>query len=230
MFPESTMAAYRDLPLPLVIACLLFIRGHSPLPTTSRATPAFKLDTDDYQLLETQVPITKSPIGGNLQRCKYDPCVVGQSCFMLAAAIGCLCPGTPLYGTAPLLPELKSVSWNGSEVVIQWCAPDSHVTGYVVKVGGKELQKFGKDRRSSTLGDINHVTTVCVVAVNDSGASGESCKTYHPRDSGLPLKAGLIGGALGFLLLLLLAVLLLRHRRQRKQGASISSHDTAETQ
>lgn len=84
-------------------------------------------------------------------------------------------------------------------------------------------------RRSSGLGNIGYNTEVCVFAMNDAGQR-ESCTTYQPKDKSLPLKAGLIGGALGFLLLLLLAVLLWRHKRQRKQEASISMHDTAEAQ
>ncbi|XP_040906717.1 leucine-rich repeat neuronal protein 4 [Toxotes jaculatrix] len=244
------MAASRDYPFPLLIVCLLFVRGYSPLPTTSLETgtnpmrpmgpsgfltEALVLSTEDYDQLEDPVtpivPKVVSPHGGIPQRCNYNPCLENQvSCTLMAASTGCLCPGSTLHNRVPDAPDLKSVSWNGSEVVIQWCAPYSYVTAYVVKVGGQERQQFGNHQRSGAVGDIDHITEVCVFAENDSGTSDGSCMMYSPRDNSLPLKAGLIGGALGFLLLLLLAVLLWRHRRQRKQEASISMHDTAETQ
>ncbi|XP_018548160.1 LRRN4 C-terminal-like protein [Lates calcarifer] len=237
------MAAGRGLPFPLVIVCLLFIRGYSPLPTTSRATgtnpvgplltKAHLLSTEDYDDLygKTTVPNRVSPDGGIPKKCNYNPCLEGQiSCRDLAAATSCSCPGSTLHDVVPDAPFLRSVSWNGSDVVLQWCAPNSYVTHYIVTVGGHEWQQFGKDRRNVALGDIDHIAQVCVVAANDRGNSEESCKMYYPRDNSLPLKAGLIGGALGFLLLLLLAVLLWRCKRQRKQEASISMHDTAEAQ
>lgn len=243
------MAASRDLAFPLVIVCLLLIRGYSPLPTTSQAagrnptgplTPpgfaieAFLLSSDDYTQYDDPVTLTPhnrvSPHGRTLDRCVYDPCLETQTtCADLAALTGCLCPGFTLHNVVPEAPLLKSVSWNGSEVVLQWCAPHSYVTAYTVTVGGEDKQTFGKDRRSGGVGDVEHITEVCVVAVNDAGKSKGSCLMYQPGDSSLPLKAGLIGGALGFLLLLLLAILLWRHRRQRKQEASISMHNTAET-
>lgn len=242
------MAPSRDLTFPLLIVCLVLIRGYSPLPTTSGvaetnpmaplrprgfSTGALVFPSEDYDEY-TIAPIssdTVSPNGGTLKRCDYNPCLENQvSCSVLSASTGCSCPGFTLQSEAPEAPDLKSVSWNGSEVVIRWCAPYSYVTGYIVTVGGQEKRMFGMDLRSGSLGDIDHVSKVCVVAVNDVGKSDESCVMYQPRDSSLPLKAGLIGGALGFLLLVLLAVLLWRHRRQRKQQASISMHDTAETQ
>lgn len=242
------MAASRDLTVPLLIVCLLLIRGYSPLPTTSGAaetnpmaplrprgfsTGALVFPSEDYDDEYTPTPIpsnTVSSNGGTLKRCDYNPCLENQVSCSVLSATGCSCPGFTLQNEAPAAPDLKSVSWNGSEVVIHWCAPYSHVTGYIVTVGGQEKRMFGVDLRSGGLGDIEHISKVCVVAVNDVGRSDESCTTYQPRDSSLPLKAGLIGGALGFLLLVLLAVLLWRRRRQRKQQASISMHDTAETQ
>lgn len=231
------MAFHRDRPFLQLILCLLLIGGSSSLPTTSDENPIRPLNPngfpeesdDDYDPDATSmVPsVTLLPSNGKSKRCDYDPCLESQiSCFDLAASTGCLCKGFPLHNVAPEAPELKSVSWNGSEVVIRWCAPSSFVTQYVVTVGGKERQRFEKHQRSSGLGVVENVAQVCVVAVNDEGSSEESCTMYQPRDSSLPLKAGLIGGALGFLLLLLLAVLLWRHRRQRKQEASISMHDT----
>ncbi|CAJ1064080.1 leucine-rich repeat neuronal protein 4 [Xyrichtys novacula] len=228
------MAPHRDLPLLPVIVCLLFVRDSSSLPTTSYENPVRPLATDDYdQVSDVTTKVLKTlatPTKGTFKRCDYNPCLEGQVPCLILSASGCSCPGSTPYNEVPEPPALKSVSWNGSEVVATWCAPYSYVTKYVVTVGGKERLISGKDKRSSGLGDVDNVAQVCVMAANDSGRSKESCMMYQPQDSSLPLKAGLIGGALGFLLLLLLAVLLWRHRRQRKQEASISMHRTAETQ
>ncbi|XP_028451249.1 leucine-rich repeat neuronal protein 4 [Perca flavescens] len=248
------MAARRQLPFSLVIVCLVLIRGYSNLPTTSQVAgtnpmrpltprgvsteaPAPTLedyshdDATDEDADNHAGPTTVTPYGGTSDKCKYNPCLESQTpCAVLAASSGCTCRGSTLHNERPLAPELKSVSWNGSEVVLKWCAPYSYVTGYKVTVVGEDTQVFGKDRRSGGVGDVDKIAEVCVVAVNDVGNSTPSCLTYQPKDRSLPLKAGLIGGALGFLLLLLLAVLLWRHKRQRKQEASISMHDTAETE
>lgn len=232
------MASYGDRLFLQVIVCLLLIGGFSSLPTSPDVDPykSFGLygppnekDDDDeynpYLEVTTEEPyVTHPPVTGKPKRCDYNPCLEGQ--IPCSEQVGCLCKGSTLHSEAPEAPELKSVSWNGSEVVIQWCAPYSFVTQYVVTVGGEERQRFGEDRRSGGLGVVEDVSQVCVVAVNDAGSSKEVCKKYEPTDSSLPLKAGLIGGALGFLLLLLLAVLLWRHRRQRKQEASISMNNT----
>lgn len=247
--PDCTMAARWDLPFLLMIVCLVLIKGYTPLPTTSEVagtkptgpfsshgflTEALMLPSGSYYDDETVTPIIPkrvSPDGGTLQRCDYNSCLENQpACSNLAASTGCLCPGFTLYDVIPEAPHLKAVSWNGSEVVIQWCAPYSYVTAYIVMVGGQRRGEFREDQRSGSVGNIDTISEVCVVAVNDAGDSDGSCMMYHPRDNSLPLKAGLIGGALGFLLLLLLAVLLWRHKRQRKQEASISMHDTAQTQ
>ncbi|KAM9846965.1 LRRN4 C-terminal-like protein [Aulostomus maculatus] len=239
------MAASRDLPFPLMITCLLLIGGLPP--TSSRATGTdtvrllrprgFTPDTqvlpsDDYYDSEdpvTTVPPKKS--NGPSKRCNYDPCLDNEpSCQQLGVFTGCLCPGSTLSLDAPEPPHLKTVSWNGSEVVIHWCAPYSYVKAYIVTVGGKEWQRFSSKRRRGGVGDIEPITEVCVIAVNNAGASDGSCMMYQPRDNNLPLTAGLIGGALGLLLLLSLAVLLWRHKRQRKLEASISMRDTAESQ
>ncbi|XP_068600436.1 leucine-rich repeat neuronal protein 4, partial [Brachionichthys hirsutus] len=164
-----------------------------------------------------------------LQQCDYNPCLETQTpCAKLAAATNCLCPGFTLHNEAPEAPKLKSASWNGSEVVISWCAPYSYVTSYIATAGGKERQKFGRDRRSGGVGHVGHASEVCVVAANDFGESKGSCLTYQPRDNSLPLKAGLIGGALGVLLLLSLVVLLWRRKGQRKRQESIAMHNAAE--
>ncbi|KAM7397903.1 hypothetical protein PAMA_005982 [Pampus argenteus] len=226
------MTACRDLSFPLVIVCLVFIRGYTPMPTTADVVGTTTTDYDDtgYSYEYTTFHENMHPNTGTPQRCDYSTCHENQpSCAELAASTGCLCPGLTLHNVIPLAPKLKTVSWNGSEVIVQWCAPYSYVTAYIVTVGEKGKWEFKKNQRRGAVGDIKHIADVCVVAVNDAGDSEKSCMAYHPKDNSLPLKAGLIGGALGFLLLLLLAVLLWRHKRQRKQDASISMHDTAET-
>ena len=187
------------------------------------------LPPDDYYDDTTLTEITLSTVSPNTGtpgKCKYKPCVDNQ----IPCPAGCLCPGFTPYNVVPEAPSLISVSWNGSQVEIQWCAPYSYVTGYSVTVGGEERRRFRKEQRRGGLGDIDHISMVCVVAVNDAGDSKGACSMYRPRDSSVAVKAGLIGGALGFLLLLLLGVLLWRHKRQRKQEASCSMHDTSETQ
>lgn len=228
------MAASTGLPIPLTFACLVFIRGFSSLPTTS--TRKYLVQTlEDYSQYEddstTVSPGTWTPHGGSLKLCDYKPCLENQvPCAELAASTRCLCPGFTLHNEVPDEPDLRSVSWNGSEVVVQWCAPNSYVTAYHVTVGGQDRTRFGKDRRRGSVGTIEDVSEVCLVAVNDAGASRPSCQMYQHRASRLSLRAGLIGGALGLLLLTSLLVLLWRHKRQRKEEASISMQDTAERQ
>lgn len=228
------MAAIAGLPIPLTLVCLVLIRGSSFLPTPPGQAQIFSKLTEDYSLDEditTVSPRTRAPDGGTLRLCDYKPCLENQvPCVELAASTGCLCPGFTLHNQVPDEPDLRSVSWNGSEVVVQWCAPNSYVTAYHVTIGGQERKTFGKDQRSGGVGAIQDVSKVCLLAVNDAGESRPSCKMYQYRDSGLSLRAGLIGGALGLLLLILLLVLLLRHKRQRKEQASITVPDPAETQ
>ncbi|XP_028278347.1 leucine-rich repeat neuronal protein 4 [Parambassis ranga] len=244
------MAAAWDLSFPLIIICLVFIRSYCSLPTASQdaevysmrplrprrlSTESLNLPSDDYyddvDTVSPVIPIRVSPNEQTFKPCDYSPCTEGQTpCPKLSAATGCLCPGFTLHDTPPEAPNLRSVSWNGSDVVLQWCAPYSHVIAYVVTVGGQERQAFREDKRSGAVGAIDHISQVCIVAVNEAGPSDGTCMMYQPKGNRLPLTAGLIGGALGLLLLVLLAVLLWRHRRQRKYEASISMHSAAESQ
>lgn len=229
------MAASRGLPVPLAIVCLVFIGGFSFLPTTSgRAGISPKapwFTPEDYDDVTTVWPGTRAPDVGPLKPCDYKPCLENQvSCAELAASTSCLCPGFTLHTEIPDQPDLRSVTWNGSEVVVRWCAPNSYVTAYHVTVGGQERKRFGRDRRSGGVGAIEDVSQVCLVAVNNAGESRASCKMYQYGDSRLSLRAGLIGGALGLLLLTLLLVLLLRRRRQRKEQAGVSMHEAAGAQ
>lgn len=233
------MAASTGLPIPLTIVCLVFIRGFSFLPTTSERTRILTKTLwptlEDYSQYEDDVstvsPRTQTPDGGNRKLCDYKPCLENQvPCAELADSTRCLCPGFTLHSEVPDEPDLRSVSWNGSEVVVQWCAPNSYVTAYRVTIGGQERKKFGKDQRSGGVGTVDDISKVCLTAVNDTGESQASCKMYQHRENRMSLRAALIGGALGLLLLILLLVLLLRRKRQRKEQASIAMHDTAETQ
>ncbi|XP_047462053.1 leucine-rich repeat neuronal protein 4 [Mugil cephalus] len=241
------MTAFGDLLFPFVISCLLFIRGYYPLPAgledtgmetmrplqpdgVSTKALEFPLANDyDYEDHTTSAPIGLSTPRGTFRKCDYNPCLENQiPCTEQAASTGCLCPGFTLHNTIPEKPILRSVSWNGSEVIVSWCAPSSHVTAYVVTVGGQERQKFGGDKRSGAAGKVDDLEEVCVVAMNDAGESGGSCRMYEPRSRSWPLTAGLIGGALGLLVLVLLAVLLWRHKRQRKLEGIISTDNTIE--
>lgn len=242
----SRMTAFRDLRLPLVISCLLFIRGYCPLPAGLGATgmepmkplqpdgisaEAIALPSPDYYEDGEDTTTANLPMsthGGTFEPCEYNACLENQiPCVKLAASTGCLCPGFTLHNTPPENPILRSVAWNGSEVVVKWCAPNSYVTAYIVTVGGQEKQRLGVDKRSGAAGKVDYNQEVCVVAVNDAGNSVGSCAMYQPRDRTLPLTVGLIGGALGLLLLILLAVLLWRHKRQKKQQGDISMGNTA---
>uniref|UniRef100_A0A672G2S4 Uncharacterized protein n=1 Tax=Salarias fasciatus TaxID=181472 RepID=A0A672G2S4_SALFA len=197
-----------------------------PLDAATRPPDAYY----DDETVTPIVPKAASPEARTDQHCAFSPCAENQTpCSELAASTGCLCPGFTLHNAAPLTPDLRSVQWNGSEVVLRWCAPYSHISSYVATVGGRQRRTFEEGRRSGSLGRVDHISQVCLFAVNDGGESDASCKMFYPRDRSLPLTAGLVGGALGLLLLVLLAVLLWRHRKQRKQEASISAHNAAES-
>uniref|UniRef100_A0A1A8G1C2 Epidermal growth factor receptor-like transmembrane-juxtamembrane segment domain-containing protein n=1 Tax=Nothobranchius korthausae TaxID=1143690 RepID=A0A1A8G1C2_9TELE len=204
-----------DLPLPLLIICLVSI---NPLPTASGVTGK-PPDLSEYDVYEdTVTPSGLVPVSQqSIQRCDYDPCREDQTpCLTLSAGTGCSCPGFTLDSDIPEAPKLKSVSYNGSGVVVRWCAPYSQVTTYVVAVEGREDELVLEEtRRSGVVQDMDHGAKVCVFAVNSAGKSDGSCMMYRPVDNWLPLTSGLIGGAVGLLLLLLLVGLLWRRRRQK---------------
>ncbi|XP_061818317.1 leucine-rich repeat neuronal protein 4 [Nerophis lumbriciformis] len=232
------MAANRNFPLTIIFLAL--IKSSITQPGSNPAGPLIpakdeELPPDDYYDIEdepsTVPPKIVSPRGGiAVQRCDYNPCTENQPpCSELSAANHCLCPGFTSHLVAPEAPYLKSVAWNGSDVVVRWCAPLSYVTAYSVTVGGKERQRFGRERRRGGVGPVENFSEVCVVALNNAGDSEASCVMYQPKDHSLPLKAGLIGGALGLLMLLLVVVLLWRRRRQRKLRRNITASHTAGT-
>ncbi|XP_077596889.1 leucine-rich repeat neuronal protein 4 [Stigmatopora nigra] len=226
------MAATRNA-LTTVI-CLLLFAGSISQPTTNqwprtnwtdvlrpRASEDLEIPPDAYYEQEDDITTVSSKTvltnDGMSKKCDYNPCEENQPpCGELAATNKCLCPGSTSDLEAPRPPFLKTATWSGSEVVLRWCSPYSFVKAYKVTVGGKERQIFGSDRRNGGVGPIETVSEVCLVATNDAGDSEGSCMMYKPGDGNLPIKAGLIGGALGLLLLLLLAILLWRRRRQRR--------------
>lgn len=229
------MAGRWDLPLPLMIICLL--RSLSSLPTISQPpefdpldavtllgspTEGFVLVTEDYGELD-YTTATSVPVIPTNERCDYKPCLDGQpSCYELSMTTGCLCPGFTLNNIPPEAPPLGSVTWNGTEVIVKWCEPLSDVSEYVVTVGGQDRHTFDATKRSGGIGQVDNVVQVCVSALNEAGESRPSCVMYQPEDRSLPLTVGLVGGALGLLLVLLLVVLVWRRRRQRKQEAHIT--------
>lgn len=230
------MAGHWDSLLPLMIIC--FFRSINSLPTPSQTpefdpldavtllgspTEGFVMVPEDYGEMDYTTTLS-TPIIASNERCDYKPCLDDQpSCYELSITIGCLCPGYALSDEPPLPPDLRSVTWNGSEVIVKWCEPLSYISQYIVRVGGQETHTFSREKRSGSIGQVDNIAQVCVSAVNDAGEGGASCLMYHPEDRSLPLTVGLVGGALGLLLVLLLGVLVWRRQRQRKQEANISS-------
>ncbi|XP_037543635.1 LRRN4 C-terminal-like protein [Nematolebias whitei] len=214
----------RNLPFSVLIICLVSIRGLCLVPTPPRGTgsPPLSSYLDDYDDYEDTVaptaPVEGSPKPGDRQRCDYEPCRDDQTpCDALSRSTGCLCPGFTLYTEQPDPPKLTSVSRNGSRVVVQWCAPYSHVITYMVTVGGQLRGVFGESQRRGSLDEIAVEEEVCMVAMNEAGSSDRSCMRYRPEENRPPLTAWLIGGAGGLLLILLVAAMLWRHGRQDKQ-------------
>lgn len=202
-----------------LVLCLVSSRGSCLKPTSGATGTPPSDDYDDYEDTSTApAPTRGAPNPGGSQRCDYDPCRDNQTpCANLSLSTGCLCPGFTLYTQPPEAPRIKSVFHNGSGVLVQWCAPHSHVTTYTVMVGGLQTQSFGAGERKGLLGEIDAEAEVCVVAGNDAGNSDRSCEKYRPRGGTLPLTGWLVGGAGALLLLVLLAAMLWTHRRQQKQ-------------
>lgn len=189
-------------------------------------------DNPDYDPTQRPTnPLLPTQVGGS-QRCDYDHCRDQQRpCVELLAATGCQCPGLSGPQEVPEPPYLKQVVQQGSEVVVQWCAPASTVSHYQIVVKGQEPLVFTGLSRKGVLMDVEAGEEICVEAVNAAGVSSpaqHSCMTYQPENDGsLALKAGLIGGALGLLLLFFLVFFLLWRRRARgKSGGRSLSHTT----
>ncbi|XP_020328524.1 leucine-rich repeat neuronal protein 4-like [Oncorhynchus kisutch] len=194
----------------------------------------FDYDEDDYTEEDaSHFPPNhrKSPSASTLvpmqsKPCDYHPCQDNQlPCSQLSAQTGCLCPGLSGAGEPPHAPHLqKLVPGANGGAEIRWCAPASVVSGYRVVIEdrrGEPLQ-FGSYSRSGVLGELEAGVKVCVEAVNMAGASAPSklsCLHYDPPEAtNLALRAGVIGGGLGFLLLLFLVTLVLWRRQTCKTG------------
>lgn len=184
----------------------------------------YKDDEDENnpsRITQPQVPTKEF----NPEPCDYNPCQHLQvPCAQLSALSGCLCPGVTGSQDLPKAPSLGKIVQEGSETVVTWCAPPSTVSSYRVVVDGGEPLVFGEQLRRAVLGGLEAGARVCVEAVNDAGTSApspQSCKEYEPQgDEGLPLRAGVIGGGLGFILVLSLAAILLwKYNSCRKPGS-----------
>nr|XP_055055731.1 LRRN4 C-terminal-like protein [Misgurnus anguillicaudatus] len=187
-------------------------------------------DYDDLEDISTEPPrISPTEYEDREEnRCQYDSCVEQQeTCINLQTATGCFCPGLSSFQTPPSPPkELKLSEEDGKGVVVHWCAPDTIVTHYIIKVEGKDKvmeKNFTVDekKRMAVLGDVAVGMHVCVEAVNFALARGnnsQSCMQFEPQtsDSGLALKLGIIGGVVGLLVVLSLALLLCRHKKLQK--------------
>lgn len=243
------MPANRDPPPPLVILLLALLSGNPAFATPSEVSGTnhtvkprgrvydnlglkpddYYSDYDDHDPLSQPNPAPSQSTAPKI--CDYDVCLELQlPCSQLA---NCLCPGISLGLEVPAAPTLKRLYKEGSEVVVRWCAPYSIVTHYQVVVDAQEPLEFAEGKRTGAVGKVERGMKVCVVAVNNAGVSAPtefSCMIYKPpEDNNVALKAGLIGGALGFLLLLSLGVLLWRLRARRKADARISTRDTDDT-
>ncbi|KAJ8266424.1 hypothetical protein GJAV_G00130260 [Gymnothorax javanicus] len=230
---SDTMAAKTTQPyiiLPLVLALSSVYAEKHRLEgngTKTRIRPrtfeGLGLNPDeDYSVYDDPTPqppdISTPPMNGKPQRCDYDPCRDQQQpCVELLAISGCQCPGLSGPHQLPEAPFLKQIVQQGTEVVVEWCAPSSTVSYYQVEVEGKEPLMFTGVSRRAVLKDLKVGERVCVKAGNNAGVSSpqqHSCTRYQPESDGnLALKAGLIGGAVGFLLLLSLVIFLLWRKK-----------------
>ncbi|KAJ8337943.1 hypothetical protein SKAU_G00369090 [Synaphobranchus kaupii] len=239
------MAATAIPSLSLLIISLLLLNGYLANPTkapdgnyTSAKPPVtpfriryvtaltdYDYKEDEEENIRTHNSQPQAPTQKTSQPCDYDPCQDQQvPCSQLSALSGCLCPGVTGPQERPEAPSLGKIVQEGSETVVTWCAPPSTVSSYRVTVDDGQPLVFGERLRRAALGELEAGTRVCVEAVNKAGASGPSpgsCREYEPQGGGgSSLKAGVIGGGLGFLLLLSLAALLLwKYNTCRKPGS-----------
>lgn len=211
------------------------------VPTLSPVTPhrilyVTNVGSDDYDDdyseggdHSTHPPRTPpiSTAGPEPTLCDYDPCMEQQvPCKQLSAQDGCLCPGLTGPDEPPHAPLLKKLVPAGNGEMgaeVWWCAPESVVSSYRVVVEGQEGRSlnFRENLRSGLIGELPVGVKVCVEAVNEGGTSvpeENSCQTYNAQEPyNQTLRAGVIGGGVGFLLLLSVsAVICWRWRFCRK--------------
>ncbi|ROL40668.1 Leucine-rich repeat neuronal protein 4 [Anabarilius grahami] len=220
---------------PVILLLLINFLDLSSSSSSQNATRprSYSGETDDYSVLEdtsTEPPGSSSTTSEDTEHnfCDYSMCVEHQqTCAELATATGCFCPGLErvLPPSPPTLSYLTQKDDKG--VLVHWCAPTSIVTHYKVLVKDKDRVReipVEEKKRTTVLRDVAAGALVCVVAVNKIGVSAEnkqSCATFKPQhpDSGLALKLGIIGGAVGLIVLLILALLLWRHKKRRESSA-----------
>ncbi|KAI1903613.1 hypothetical protein AGOR_G00029010 [Albula goreensis] len=239
---SDTMAVTRSQPyliVPLILAlsssytALSLAKGNR---TETRIRPRIleglgldpNEDYDDHEPTSPPTHSTVSPVHDKPDRCDYDPCRDQQRpCADLTAESGCQCPGLSGPYVVPEAPSLVLLAHQGSGVIVKWCAPSSTITQYRIVVEGWKPLVFGQTSRKAVLKDVELGAKVCVQAENKVGVSKpeeRSCAIYEPETNGeFALKAGLVGGALGFLLLLSLVIFLLWKHKAGKSGGQGSS-------
>lgn len=187
-------------------------------------------DADYFSSPPELVVQEKTPIlHRDLEFCRYDPCLENQEpCAQLSKKTGCICPGMSGANEPPHPPRIQALlpiseGDDRGKVEVQWCAPSSVVSSYIVMVEGSggEVLEFGDASRRGVVGSLEMGVKVCVEAVNNAGQSTPSefsCKRYTaPQSSDYNLLVWVIGGGIALLLLLVVAaVILCRYKKYQK--------------
>lgn len=228
-FVDTMLRRRYDAPLLLSIALListLASSSSSPHNATRRPgtlIPRLSDHAEDYDNVDDDITeTTRRPARTAGPFCQYDLCKDQQeSCQKLALRLSCSCPGISGPTEPPEPPTFLTLSLeNKGVVVVQWCAPPSTVTHYIVRVGDEgEASEVGENRRMMELGDVAPGTEVCVEAVNRAGVSNRanhSCTRFEPSDSETELAVRLVLiGVVVVVVVLVLALLLWWCRRRQ---------------
>ncbi|GLD70270.1 LRRN4 C-terminal-like protein [Lates japonicus] len=158
--------------------------------------PDFGSDEDDADDDHSPPPIVPFSARVPLTRelCQYDPCSEKQEpCEHLSSRTGCLCPGLSGADMPPHAPRIQALlpvneGDNRGKVEVQWCAPSSVVSGYIVVVEGSNRYtlEFGDALRQGLVGSLEVGTKVCVEAKNKAGHSTPSdfsCMRCDPMEA-----------------------------------------------
>ncbi|GAA6225315.1 LRRN4 C-terminal-like protein [Lates japonicus] len=194
--------------------------------------PDFGSDEDDADDDHSPPPIVPFSARVPLTRelCQYDPCSEKQEpCEHLSSRTGCLCPGLSGADMPPHAPRIQALlpvneGDNRGKVEVQWCAPSSVVSGYIVVVEGSNRYtlEFGDALRQGLVGSLEVGTKVCVEAKNKAGHSTPSdfsCMRYdHSESSDHKLLAWVIGGGVTLLLLVIVAAVTLWKLKMCQKG------------
>lgn len=191
----------------------------------------------DYSSASKVISATKTTILQKAPKlCQYDSCSEKQEpCSNISARTGCLCPGISPANKLPNAPRINALmpineGKDRGKVEIQWCAPSSVVTKYVVVIegSGENTLEFQAFSRRGLVSSLEAGVKVCVQAVNDAGhsiASAFSCQRYDPpNNSDHNWLAGLIGGGVALLVLLIIVPIIV-WRYQMSQKAKRDSAD-----